>query len=98
MKQITPTEVEELLKSNKQVTIIDVRESGEVAGGKIPGAINIPLGLIQFKMNELDKKKEYILVCLSGGRSGMAAQILESYGYKVTNMIGGMMNWAGDIE
>ncbi|MBB6445340.1 rhodanese-like domain-containing protein [Bacillus benzoevorans] len=98
MKQITATEVQNMLKSGSALNIIDVREVDEVAGGKVPGAVNIPLGLIQFKMNELDKNKEYIIVCRSGGRSGMAAQVLESYGYNVTNMIGGMMSWAGEME
>jgi rhodanese-related sulfurtransferase len=98
MNQITATEVQSMLESGKNLNIIDVREAAEVAGGKIPGAVNIPLGLIQFKMNELNKNKEYIIVCLSGGRSSMAAQFLESQGYNVTNMAGGMMNWAGEIE
>ena len=71
--------------------LIDVREVDEVAAGKIPGAINIPLGLLEFRMNELDKNKEYILVCRSGGRSGRAAQLLESHGYNVINMTGGML-------
>lgn len=98
MKQITAAEVQHLLEYGKKINLIDVRETNEVAGGKIPGAVNIPLGLIQFKMNELDKQKEYIIVCHSGGRSGMAAQFLEGQGYNVTNMVGGMMSWAGGIE
>ena len=45
------------------VNIVDVREVEEVAEGKIPEACNIPLGLLEFRMHELDKKKEYIIVC-----------------------------------
>ena len=66
--------------------------------GKIPGAMNIPLGLLEFRMHELDKSKEYIIVCRSGGRSGRAAQFLEYHGYKVINMTGGMIAWEGKIE
>ncbi|MGJ7922699.1 rhodanese-like domain-containing protein [Neobacillus sp. LXY-4] len=98
MKQISAQEVEELLKEGTPLNIIDVREAAEVAGGKIPGAVNIPLGLVEFKMNELDKSKEYIIVCLSGGRSSQAARFLEYWGYNVTNMTGGMMSWFGEIE
>ncbi|BDG34612.1 rhodanese-like domain-containing protein [Saccharococcus caldoxylosilyticus] len=98
MKQLTAKEVEKLLQEGKQLNIIDVREADEVAAGKIPGAINIPLGLLEFRMNELDKNKEYILVCRSGGRSGRAAQLLESHGYHVINMTGGMLEWEGPVE
>lgn len=98
MKQLTAKEVEKLLQEGKQLNIIDVREADEVAAGKIPGAINIPLGLLEFRMNELDKNKEYILVCRSGGRSGRAAQLLESHGYNVINMTGGMLEWEGPVE
>lgn len=98
MKQLTAKEVEKLLQEGKQLNIIDVREVDEVAAGKILGAIHIPLGLLEFRMNELDKNKEYILVCRSGGRSARAAQLLESHGYNVINMTGGMLDWEGPVE
>lgn len=98
MNQISARDLEALLKENKDVNIIDVREPGEVAGGKIPGAINIPLGLLEFRMNELDKNKEYYIVCLSGGRSAGATRFLDYQGFNVTNMNGGMMAWIGEIE
>lgn len=98
MKQLTAKEVETLVNSEKELNIIDVREVNEVAAGKIPGAVNIPLGLIEFRMNELDKSKEYIMVCRSGGRSGQASQFLESYGFNVINMTGGMLSWEGKTE
>lgn len=98
MKQLTAKEVQTLLQENKQVNIVDVREVDEVRAGKIPGATHIPLGLLEFRMHELDKSKEYIMVCRSGGRSGRASQFLESQGYKVINMTGGMLSWEGEIE
>jgi rhodanese-related sulfurtransferase len=98
MKTLTAKEVEALLTEGKKLDIIDVRETDEVAVGKIPGAVNIPLGLVEFRMNELDKTKEYIMVCRSGGRSGRASQFLESQGYKVVNMTGGMLSWEGKVE
>jgi len=98
MKQITAKEVEELLANGKTLNILDVREVDEVKEGKIPGAVNIPLGLIEFRMHELDKSKEYVLVCRSGGRSGRASQFLEGQGFKVINMEGGMLAWEGKIE
>lgn len=98
MRETTAKEIETLLNEGEKLDIIDVREVNEVAAGKIPGAVNIPLGLIEFRMNELDKLKEYIMVCRSGARSGRATQFLEAYGFKVINMRGGMMAWEGNME
>jgi rhodanese-related sulfurtransferase len=98
MKQFTAKEVEEILTEGKTLNIIDVREVDEVKEGKIPGAVNIPLGLIEFRMHELDKSKEYVMVCRSGGRSGRASQFLEGQGFKVINMEGGMLAWECKVE
>lgn len=98
MKVMTAKEVEALINDGRKLKIIDVREVNEVAAGKIPGAVNIPLGLVEFRMHELDKSKEYIMVCRSGGRSGRATQFLESYGFNVINMAGGMLAWEGPVE
>ena len=68
MKEMTVKELEEKLLRKETVNIVDVREVEEVAEGKIPEACNIPLGLLEFRMHELDKKKEYIIVCRSGGK------------------------------
>ncbi|MFJ7726264.1 rhodanese-like domain-containing protein [Neobacillus sp. NPDC097160] len=98
MRKILAKEVEKLVNEGKKLNIIDVREVDEVRAGKIPGALNIPLGLVEFRMHELDKSKDYLMVCRSGGRSGRAAQFLESYGFKVINMDGGMLDWKGKVE
>ncbi|MBT2677868.1 rhodanese-like domain-containing protein [Bacillus sp. ISL-35] len=97
MRQMTPTEVQNKLGSN-EFEVVDVREVSEVAQGKIPGAIHIPLGLLEFRMNELDKNKTYVMVCRSGGRSSRASQFLDYHGYNVINMQGGMMAWQGPTE
>jgi len=98
MRQITAKEVEALLNDGNKLNIIDVREVDEVRAGIIPGAINMPLGLVEFRMHELDKSKEYIMVCRSGARSGRASQFLESYGFKAINMVDGMLAWEGKVE
>jgi len=98
MIAITPLEVQEKLMSNKTIHLIDVREVDEVKDGKIPQAIHIPLGLLEFRMHELDKGIEYTMVCRSGGRSGRAVQLLERNGFKVVNMVGGMNDWEGPLE
>ncbi|WP_129691388.1 rhodanese-like domain-containing protein [Gottfriedia acidiceleris] len=98
MKEITTIELENELKTGKELNIIDVREVDEVAAGKIREAIHIPLGLIEFRLHELDKSKEYIMVCRSGARSGRATEFLQSQGFNVKNMVGGMLSWEGNVE
>lgn len=98
MKQISAKEVETLINEGKKIDIIDVREDFEVATGKIPGAVHIPIGSIEFRMDELEKSKEYIIVCHSGARSAAVTRFLEGHGFNATNMSGGMVEWEGEME
>ncbi|AZV43339.1 sulfurtransferase [Peribacillus asahii] len=94
MKEITEKEVQQRMENSEKLNLIDVREVDEVQAGHIPGITNIPLGLLEFRTHELDKNKPYIMVC----RSGQATQYLESQGFDVTNMTGGMLSWEGKVE
>jgi rhodanese-related sulfurtransferase len=98
LKSISANEVKEKLLNNEQLHIIDVREAEEVQQGKIPNAVNIPLSLLEFRMHELDRNIPYIVVCRSGNRSGLAVQLLTSYGFDATNMVGGMHAWDGPVD
>lgn len=98
MKTILPTEVQQKLEAGEVIHVIDVREVEEVEAGRIPGVIHIPLGLLEFRMHELDKQTPYIMVCRSGGRSGQATAFLEAQGFDVTNMSGGMLEWKGEVQ
>ncbi|MCP8617674.1 rhodanese-like domain-containing protein [Salirhabdus salicampi] len=98
MKEIFPEELANKLKTDNNISIIDVREHEEVAHGKIPGAKHIPLGELPDRLNEIDRNRNHIMVCRSGNRSGNASQFLEAHGYDVTNMVGGMLEWKDEIE
>lgn len=98
MKTISPEQLKVKLEVGEAVNLIDVREVAEVEEGHIPGITHIPLGLLEFRMQELDKKTPYIMVCRSGGRSGQATMFLEEQGFDVTNMSGGMLEWTGEVK
>lgn len=98
MNTITASDLQFKLEAGEVVTIIDVREVPEVETGHIPGIINIPLSLLEFRMHELNKKEHYYIVCQSGGRSSQATLFLESQGFNVTNMTGGMLEWEGEVK
>ncbi len=97
MKTIQPEELQAKLEAGDKVNMIDVREVDEVAAGKIPNVEHIPLGLVEFKYQDLDKTKPYVVICRSGGRSGKACEFLEEQGFDVTNLTGGMLNWQGEV-
>ncbi|NNE72889.1 MAG: rhodanese-like domain-containing protein [Acidimicrobiales bacterium] len=72
--------------------LIDVREPHELARGTLPGAINIPLDSLAGRLGELDKNRRVVLLCRSGGRSGIAAELLTASGFTdVVNLTGGML-------
>ncbi|WP_077297662.1 rhodanese-like domain-containing protein [Virgibacillus pantothenticus] len=98
VKELTPEEVEKKLAENDGIIeLIDVREDDEVAQGKIPEITHIPLQQIPEKTEQLDKTKQYIMVCRSGRRSEKAAAYLQEQGFNVTNMVGGMLEWKGEV-
>lgn len=98
MKEITVQEVQQSIEEGKKINLIDVREVAEVQEGHIPGIINIPLDLLEFRLHELNKNLPYILICRSGGRSGQATEFLAYHGYDATNMIGGMLAFEGKVK
>ncbi|MWC30787.1 rhodanese-like domain-containing protein [Paenibacillus sp. MMS18-CY102] len=97
-KAITPDQVAEWMKQGVALHIVDVREQDEWDSGHIAGAKHMPLGMVSQRHSELNPKQETIIVCRSGNRSGLACEHLESLGYNVVNMTGGMMNWNGSVE
>ena len=97
MNIITASEVQRKLEAGEQLHLIDVRESDEVAEGHIASVMHIPLGDLEARLGELDKETPYIMICRSGNRSGKATTLLNENGYNATNMVGGMLDWAGKV-
>lgn len=55
MKEITAREVQQTMEQGEKLNLIDVREVDEVEAGHIPGVIHIPLGLLEFRLHELNR-------------------------------------------
>lgn len=66
----------DIKNKHKDAVLLDVREEAELMAFEIPNAINIPLGQLRDRLNELDKEKEIITFCAIGVRSYNAARIL----------------------
>ncbi|NOR56364.1 MAG: hypothetical protein GQ531_09160 [Sulfurovum sp.] len=74
--------------------ILDVREPFELAVENIPDAVNIPLGQLRARLDELPKDREINVFCRSGQRSYYATRILLQNGFNVKNITGGMISFA----
>lgn len=96
IEEISSEDLEEELK-DKNYIIIDVRENEEVAQGMIPNAQHIPLQQVPGEFSNLDKSAEYVIVCRSGRRSMNACLYLSDQGFQVKNLLGGMLDWKGEI-
>lgn len=68
--------------------IIDVREPNEFEESHVEGAINIPLGEMMKRIDEVPIDEEVVVYCNSGGRAGVAVQGLGTMGY--TNVVNGI--------
>jgi rhodanese-related sulfurtransferase len=91
---LTPDEAADWL--GRGALAVDVREPHEYALGHVPEAINLPLGSIASRLADLPRDRELVLVCNSGNRSSLAAQLLLREGYdaaKVANLEGGTSAW-----
>jgi rhodanese-related sulfurtransferase len=107
--RISPAEAKDMIGKGG-VVVLDVRDAMEVAqSGKVPGAVHIPRGLLEFKADpespaydkNLDPTKPVILYCASGGRSALAGKTLKDLGYDKVFNLGGFKDWAesgGDID
>ncbi len=73
--------------------LLDVREPMEVAGGTIPGAVNIPLGDLRDRLGEVPKDRPVVVFCKVGQRGYFAERILVQRGYNVFNLSGGYTTW-----
>lgn len=90
----TNEELENKLKES--IVVLDVREEAEYAFNHIPYAINIPIGELETRLDELNKEDQIFVICRTGSRSDLAAQKLAQNGFsKVTNVVPGMSGWSG---
>lgn len=72
--------------------LLDVREPFELAVENVPNAINIPLGKLRSRLDELPTDREIHVICRSGQRAYYATRILLQNGFKARNVSGGMLS------
>jgi sulfur-carrier protein adenylyltransferase/sulfurtransferase len=94
IREIDPSDVQPLVGNG--VAIIDVRETGEIASGLLPGAKHVPRGFLETRIEGAvpDHSQRVIVYCAGGTRSALAARTLNELGYEnVESMTGGITLW-----
>ena len=94
--QITVAELNELIQSENELQIIDVRRPPEYESGHVPRAITAPLSILkeQSPTLGLDRAKPTAVICAGGYRSSAATSILEPLGFtNLLNVTGGTSAW-----
>ena len=96
IKEIDALELKRMQQAGQKFTLIDVREPDEVAQGAIPGALPVPRGVLEHKIDSVTTDKDAPIVCYcgGGGRSALAASNLKKMGFKnVMSLAGGYKKW-----
>jgi sulfur-carrier protein adenylyltransferase/sulfurtransferase len=95
--EVSAQEVNELLKNNgKSPILLDVRESDEWRQGHLEGALPLPRGFLEIKVESVipDKNSPVVAYCAGGVRSLLAAKVMKEMGYQnVSSMAGGYGAW-----
>jgi rhodanese-related sulfurtransferase len=105
IREVTASELLQLQQAGSPV--VDVREPDEFVEGHLPGAVNIPRGLLEFEVDGhpavnyqtaealSHRERPVVLYCLSGGRSALAAEALKRLGFtSPVSLAGGILHWA----
>ena len=97
IQEVTPAEAQQLAQDG--VTVVDVRESSEWDEGHLPGAVHVPRGFLESRIESAvpDRDRRIVLYCAGGVRSALAARSLQQMGYRdVVSMSGGFQQWKSE--
>ena len=103
IREVTPKDVREMRARGEKAVYLDVREPNEWNLGHLPGAMHIPRGNLETKIEvAIPRDRKIVIYCASGNRSALAADTLQQMGYgDVASMSGGFTGWAqsgGEVE
>lgn len=98
-RQVTTAEAVNIMQTEENYVILDVRTAQEFASGHIPGAALLPNETIGTEDIPLlpDKDQLILVYCRSGNRSKQAAEKLAQLGYTNIVEFGGINSWTGEI-
>jgi hydroxyacylglutathione hydrolase len=90
---LSTSEVAREIASNDKV-VLDVRGEGEWKAGHLPGSVNLPVGELEQRLNEIPRGHPLIVHCQSGSRASIAASVLRARGFTDVRLFpGGFAEW-----
>ena len=98
VRECTVDDVKRRLDAGEAFTLVDVREEGEFAAGRLPGAVHLGKGVIERDIEKAipDPAAPLVLYCGGGFRSALAADAVQKMGYtNAVSMDGGWSGWTG---
>jgi molybdopterin/thiamine biosynthesis adenylyltransferase/rhodanese-related sulfurtransferase len=96
IEEVDPPTAAALLAGDDPPVLLDVRERDEWEEGHIPGAVHVPRGFLESRIEGVapDRSRPVLLYCASGARSALAARTLAELGYEdVASLAGGFTDW-----
>jgi rhodanese-related sulfurtransferase len=93
-REVEPDEVKARIARGEEVFLLDVREPDEVEAWAYPIGVNIPLGQLGERIDEVPRDVTVVVACHMGGRSARAAEALSEAGWTAENLAGGALAWA----
>jgi len=94
--ETTPQALNERLRNGVKPLVVDIRERDEFEQGHVPGAVFIPRGFLELRIEQyaFDRETPIVLYCAGGVRSVLAARNVKEMGYEhVESLIGGFGGW-----
>jgi rhodanese-related sulfurtransferase len=99
VREVSPADFVATLAGRPGTLLVDVREAWELEVARLPDALHIPMAELPQRLAELDRGRDVVVMCRSGGRSLSAARYLEAQGYpSVANLTGGILAWRRDVD
>src|SRR5512144_13322 len=96
IEEVDARRARELLDADDAPLLVDVRERDEWEQGRIPGAVHVPRGSLESRIENVapDRSRPVLLYCAVGNRSAFAAQTLTALGYEhAISLAGGYTDW-----
>lgn len=92
--RVTPVQLEAAFADGTEVTVLDLRNLGELEAGSLPGSLHIPMAELRRRLDEVPRDGALVLYCAGGWRSSVGASYLRSQGFTdVSDILGGFSAW-----